>query len=99
MSRKPHEKYTAMLAKIRTTRTAYIEAIRAVLNARKHKCDDPKCPGWFVNSEYGDIERCDMCASENGYSAQIDDAACAVLPEAIKAQRAFRVQESEDNDD
>lgn len=24
-------------------------------------CDDPRCPGWFVNEETDAIERCDTC--------------------------------------
>lgn len=24
-------------------------------------CDDPRCPGWFVNAETFQIERCDTC--------------------------------------
>lgn len=24
-------------------------------------CDDPRCPGWFVNAETDGIERCDTC--------------------------------------
>jgi hypothetical protein len=24
-------------------------------------CDDPRCPGWFVNADTDAIERCDTC--------------------------------------
>lgn len=30
--------------------------------ASRSKCDDPDCPGFFVNRETEEVERCDSCA-------------------------------------
>jgi hypothetical protein len=66
-----------------STRDAYLGHIRALLDARMERCDDD-CPGWFVSGDDGDVERCDECASLNGYSHILTDADCGRLPEAIE---------------
>jgi hypothetical protein len=69
-----------------STRSAYLALIRAILDARTTPCCDT-CPGWFVSADDDDVERCDECASLNGYADILDDADVGRLPEAI-AKRA-----------
>ena len=70
-------------------RTAYAEAIRAVLRARRFKCDGP-CLGWFVDHETGLAARCDECALENGYAEELTDFDLYALDEVCKSVYDFR---------
>lgn len=63
-----------------------ISALRKLLASRVAKCD-PKCKGYMINGERGNVERCDECASLNGYGAVVHDDLCALLPAARKALR------------
>jgi len=58
-----------------TTRHEYV---RSVLANRRERCDD-NCPGW-VPGDRG-AERCDECASVNGYADDINDRDIRALPE------------------
>lgn len=62
------------------------ERVRSVLRNRRELCSDG-CPGW-VPGDNG-IERCDECASLNGYANKVHDDDLRVLPEVRQAARRF----------
>lgn len=67
-------------------RTELAGAIRSILDSRAERCDDD-CRGYFVDAERPELQRCDECASLNGYAAHIHDDDILIMPEARKHLR------------
>lgn len=59
--------------------------VKLVLDGRVWRCDDD-CPGWFFGSN--GPERCDDCATQNGYADVLYDEDMALLPEAREPRLA-----------
>ncbi len=65
-------------------RTTRYEYVRSVLANRRERCDD-NCPGW-VPGDRG-AERCDECASLNGYADDLNDRDIRALPEVRQTMK------------
>jgi len=63
---------------------ALTAAVRDLLNGRAHRCH-PSCDGYFINAESGLVNRCDECATLNGYD--LTDRDLCSLPEVWEAMR------------
>lgn len=72
--------------RVRTLIRRRHEHVRSMLAKRSMRCHDD-CPGWVPGTD--GVERCDDCASLNGYDNDITDADVEALPEVRKATRAL----------
>lgn len=66
------------IAKVDKLQRQLAEEVQLVLDARTERCT-PRCAGWFEGD--GGPERCDDCASLNGYAGAIDDSTIGILPD------------------